>query len=385
MQKYSIHLCLVSDQPTPNVVPACDSRFRPEKVVLLTAEKHHTHATWVKKVLNDRNVATEIWMIKAPYDFNHIRTRVEELLQRQDMTDIALNVTGGSKMMALAAHEIFNSRGLPVFYVQPHKDLILSLHPPSQPAQIQDKLNLPEFMSAHGFEVSSLRYDPVAPSHAQLGRILLADIRKHEEAIRTINYLASKADNKKLLSARITPGQTNIKGFHKLVELLTNHGLLRQEGDRLRFTSESDRFFVNGGWLEEFLFSCVVRLSKSMKIQDVAMSVEVRSPSGSKNEIDVAVLYNNRLHLIECKTRRFEDSKGDGAKALYRIDCLRDFGGVTSKAMLASYLELPEADCRRANDLGVRMLSGKDLLHFEDELKSWLLDKKKYQKKKPSW
>ena len=182
----------------------------------------------------------------------------------------------------------------------------------------------------------------------------------------------------------IDPRLKGFKGFHRLVDLLTNHGLLRQEGGRLRFTSESDRFFVNGGWLEEFLFSCAVRLSERMKIQNVAMSVEVCSPSGSKNEIDVAILYNNRLHLIECKTHRFVNTNGEGAKALYRIDCLRDFGGVTSKAMLASYRELPEADCGRANDLGVRVLSGKDLLHFEDELKSWLLDKKKYQKKKPS-
>lgn len=383
MQRYSIHLCLVSDQPTPNVVPACDSRYRPEKVVLLTAEKHRTHAAWVKKVLNDRNVATEIWAIKAPYDFEHIRARIEELLQREDMTDIALNVTGGSKMMALAAHEIFSSKGLPVFYVQPHKDLILSLHPYGPAVEIQDKLNLSEFMFAHGFEVSTLRYDPVAPSHSQLGRILLDDIGKHEKAIGAVNYLASTAENKDLLSDHIGPRQTNVKGFHSLVELLTNHGLLRHEDGRLRFTSEADRFFVNGGWLEEFLFSCVMRLGESMKIQDVAMGVEVCSPSGSRNEIDVAILYNNRLHIIECKTRRFKNTHGEGAKSLYRIDCLRDFGGVTSKAMLASYRELPEADYGRAKDLGVKVLSGEDLLHFEDELKSWLLDKKGTKKKMP--
>ncbi|BCR03224.1 hypothetical protein DESUT3_02930 [Desulfuromonas versatilis] len=39
-----------------------------------------------------------------------------------------------------------------------------------------------------------------------------------------------------------------------------------------------------------------------MSIHDCAMGLEIHSTSGTPNELDVAFLWNNRLHLIECKT-----------------------------------------------------------------------------------
>jgi len=155
--------------------------------------------------------------------------------------------------------------------------------------------------------------------------------------------------------------------------MLVDGGLLKIEADCLAFASEEDRFFVNGGWLEEYLFSRIDRLRNRFKIQDSAMSVQVESATGTKNEIDVALLHNNRLFLIECKTRRFRGNQGAGSKALYRMDSLKIMGGITAQAMLASYRRLSASHHRRAEDLQIDLIVGDELLNIEQRLEKWLL------------
>ena len=93
------------------------------------------------------------------------------------------------------------------------------------------------------------------------------------------------------------------------------------------------------------------------------------------NEIDVACLAENRLYLVECKTRswRPEGSSGAGADALYRLDTLGDLlGGLQARAMLVSYRNLEPHDRRRAADLDIRVCAGSRLLELPTELRKWL-------------
>ena len=98
------------------------------------------------------------------------------------------------------------------------------------------------------------------------------------------------------------------------------------------------------------------------------------SSTGTKNEIDVAILHNNRLFLIECKTRRFRGNQGAGSKALYRMDSLKIMGGITAQAMLASYRRLTTSHHRRAEDLKIDLIVGDELLNIEQRLEDWLLN-----------
>jgi len=50
---------------------------------------------------------------------------------------------------------------------------------------------------------------------------------------------------------------------------LAEDGLIRVEDDNLLLTSEEYRFFVNGGWLEEYLFSRIDRLRNRFRIRGI--------------------------------------------------------------------------------------------------------------------
>jgi GGDEF domain-containing protein len=108
-------------------------------------------------------------------------------------------------------------------------------------------------------------------------------------------------------------------------------------------------------------------------ISDLSKGMEiVRAKGAVKNEIDVVTMANNRLHLIECKTRKFTNknhANTPGAAAIYRLDTLKEvYGGHSGKAMLISYQKLSRYTEQRAKDLGIYCCSYLQLKQLKQSL-----------------
>ncbi|AMX03647.1 Card1-like endonuclease domain-containing protein [Microbulbifer thermotolerans] len=92
-----------------------------------------------------------------------------------------------------------------------------------------------------------------------------------------------------------------------------------------------------------------------------------------KNELDLALLYDNRLHIIECKTRHYNAEEEDAAEALYKLATLvRQLGGIRARAMLVSHYPLNKADRRRAEVLDIQVVDGRNVRDFRSRLCQWL-------------
>ncbi|MGJ8663648.1 MAG: Card1-like endonuclease domain-containing protein, partial [Marinicella sp.] len=134
------------------------------------------------------------------------------------------------------------------------------------------------------------------------------------------------------------------------------------------------RFYCNGGWLENHVFSLLFGMRKNRpQLADIARGVTiVRNQGKVKNELDVAAICHNRLHIIECKTRRFGSSKADKSaanSAIYRLDTIKSIsGGHSGRAMLISYQQLNKYTLSRAKDLGIYCCSHTQLKQLERHL-----------------
>ena len=166
-----------------------------------------------------------------------------------------------------------------------------------------------------------------------------------------------------------------------MIELFQSYDLLDLNNEFIQFASDQTRFFVNGGWLEDHVFDTLLSSRKILQIQDAAQGMEIlrsvtRQPV--KNELDVCFLSNNRLHVIECKTKRFQQvdhADSPGAETLYKLDSLADIlGGNHGKGMLVSYLPVSKWDRQRARDLQIEVCAANELKNLEQTLKKWVLD-----------
>lgn len=377
-------LCLVSAQPTPNLTPALDPGVAPRRIILLVSPDMRQRADWLEAVLKPRGIGIERWEIADAFDIEHIQQRVLELLERERervlAADIALNATGGTKPMSIAAYEVFRAYDLPIFYVHPEQDRLIWMHPQARPARdLDNRVRLDAFLQAHGANLESSVTASIPADRQTITDWLVANTHRLGAPLGTLNWLANKSE-RTLLSPELEQHQLERSVFSELIDRLADAGLVTLQGRRLRFPDEAARFYANGGWLEEHVYATLGDLRREKRqVQDLARGLELhrRDARGAEvhNEIDVACLAENRLYLIECKTRRWGkgDAQDPGNDALYRLETLSDLlGGLQGRAMLVSYLDLPPAVRRRAEDLRIRVCTGARLPELRHHLGQWI-------------
>jgi len=378
------HVVLVSDQPTPNLTPALDPEIKPKEIVLVTSPDMHRQAQWLAEALRDTGIVMTPWPIEDAWNVEHVRDRMLDLLGEREGQTIALNATGGTKPMAIAAYEVFRAEGFPIFYVHPETDhLIWMYHPDRPPSRdLADRVKLERFFQAHGARIKG-KGDPLGvPERLRaLNHELIHAIDSYQRPLGTLNRAAQTAEGT-LVSEPIKPETWHDRTFQALVGLFERADYLSIDGQRLVFPDEDSRFYTNGGWLEAHVWGLCLSLKKETGIQDIARSLDVeRQTRGGAvpNELDIALLANNRLRVIECKTRRFDPAPGvdsKGADALYKLDALTDLlGGLKAKGMLVSYRSLGTNDLKRAENHRIKVCDGAKLKELPAHLRQWIIER----------
>ncbi len=372
-------LCLVSAQPTPNLTPASDRSMVPKRVILLVSPAMRQQAKWLGGVIASRGIKVEQWQIDDPFDIEAIQHSILSLLEREkallETRAIALNATGGTKPMSIAAYEVFRSYELPIFYVHPEHDRVIWMVPGDRPSHnLEDRLKLEPFLQAHGVTVTETPARNI-PDKAFLtcAREIVQSYDRCKKALPTLNWLAGRADRQNLTSDRVN---NDHGALADLIDIFERHGFLRRSNGRLRFRDEASRFYANGGWLEYYVFDAVRKLRRSdTSIQDVARGLELERGQNNRkipNELDVAFLRDNRLHIIECKTANLSRGREDGvgAEVIYKLDTLGDlFGGLQAQAMLVSFLPLPSHVTTRARDMNIAVCAGEQIKTLGEQIR----------------
>jgi hypothetical protein len=379
MSAYDTHLCLVSAQATPNLLPLIDEVWRPKKVVLACSAQMKHAAQALRAVIQTKASGMVVETLELPnaYDYGALSDAFLSYLAEHESDNIALNVTGGTKLMAVAAQEAFRSAGKPVFYVNVESDQVLVIGQDASgqaPQPLRAKLKVHEMLRAHGYSVTTQEHPQITRELRDLTARLVDRVSSAGRALGALNALARAArDNN--LRVELNRDQSSM-ALGDVVALFADAGLLRQQGDTLIFKDEESRFFANGGWLEAHVFEALQSLrAQHDGLTDVAMGVRVafggqdaRSKAKDKNEIDVAFLFRNTLHLIECKTANLaQGGKGDDNKAteaLYKMESLLKLGGLRTRGMVVDYrgqLANSEADRQRAKESHIEIVSGAQL------------------------
>ncbi|MCC6856351.1 MAG: DUF1887 family protein [Microbacteriaceae bacterium] len=372
LPRYDVHVCLVSDQATPNFIPVLDSRFRPREVVLVVSPEMGQRASWLRDRLVCRALRVIEYPVRDAWDIPGVQDALIELVAARAGENLALNVTGGTKPMAIAAQEVFRAENLPIFYVHPRENTVRLLFTGEPPIIIEDRVQFEDYLGIHGFRElgrDTRRYDE---DHIEFCNELVKEVDRFGHQIRRLNWHADQARG----SMRAALGKdASDPRLLELTDKLQRYGVAEVEkNDDLVFPHEVERFFVNGGWLEWYIFEVVSRLVREIGVQDLARSLTVESGHHARNELDIALLAHNRLFLIECKARVMagERSGRTGTQSLYKLDSLRALGGLNTRGMLVSYQPLESWDRQRAEDLRIRVVESGQLRNFERHLREWV-------------
>lgn len=378
MKKIETHVCMVSGQAAPNLLPLLDETLRPERVVLLITPQMSEKAAWLENVIKPLGIKVDTIALEAAENFDAIQEKLLTLLDHTNSSSIALNATGGTKWMAIAAQEVFRIHHAPVFYVNIATDTVLFLGEKQKPHTLQQRITLENFLKANGYTiVSGSEPQGLQETKRHLCQQLILKVSEWERALAQLNLLASRAEERGtlLMNTSDLNGEQDMHLEALLAELRFAKVLQASSPQSMTFSDETCRSFANGGWLESYVNSVLNQLKGEGLLQDSArLNLKIRSAKASENELDVAFMAKNHLHIIECKTKRFTGLKAGtvGADALYKLDSISDLGGLGTKSMLVSYRQLGPAVVQRAADLRIKTVVGAELQNLKSLLRHWI-------------
>lgn len=122
MGKYKALISLVGDQSIPNLLPVLC--LQPRHVVLVCTEQTEPVAERLRLILQEHtaehDVSIQCEIVEVdPYDMADIETETSKTVDKRAWMpeELAFNLTGGTKTMAIAAYRLAESYGAPFCYL----------------------------------------------------------------------------------------------------------------------------------------------------------------------------------------------------------------------------------------------------------------------------
>lgn len=184
---------MVSQQATPNFIPALDSRFRPKEVFLLVSKDMQERARWLESAFGERGISTHTRPISDPWDVARTQNEILDLLVECEDKDVALNVTGGTKPMAIAAQEVFRAEKRAIFYVHPEQNRVVPLFSDEHSFVIEERIKLSDHLRIHGFRELERDLREFPEPFYLLGGEWINDVERFAKPLRSMNHLAGQA------------------------------------------------------------------------------------------------------------------------------------------------------------------------------------------------
>lgn len=378
---YDTQICLVSEQTLPNYLGACLSDPMPRMVHLVVTERMKEKADILEQALKRKGCEVAQHSIPTAGHnevFNCLCT-ISESIQGP----IAINVTGGTKVMALMAVEWANMSELEtfIFYVDTQQGQLLHLTGDMESYPLSCNLSIADILFAgSGHTIVKKDKENISSERHKLLKELLELFLQEQKLLRRFNQKAFDARGSLCVSWPQDPA------FEEAMRIAAQLDMVILTLKDITYVSEEARQWCNGGWLEEYV-KCVLAGMRCKKlIDDYAANIELdyRTPikgaqkDSVQNEIDAAFSKNNQLYLIECKTSDLtKEGKfiSKAAEAIYKLDSLKkSLGGAFGRGMVVSVFEPREEDKKRAQELRLRLVCGTRLLGLEKEISQWIVN-----------
>lgn len=388
MQKYDIHVCLISGQAAPNLLPILDPQFKPKKAIFLVSKEMKAKAEYLVNAFKSQGVSVMIEPLEDEFSFAQMEEQIINLVSQYENENIALNVTGGTKLISIAAANAFALIEKPIFYMDTEHNRIVFISKDENKKwlpdlSIQAKHSLEVYLSAYGVSLLKKEKDINHEQWLALAKQFCQYFNKYANDIPLLNYYASgseKVGKAKRFKIDLEDKHFKINSFKELLDKLKyEYNLVEFYDKTIEFINERNRSFLNGGWLEEYTYQLLTEVNQ---IDDIALNAEVGNPhynenknsfskenQGNFNEFDIAFIAKNKLHIIECKTKKMDEKPEE---ILYKLETLKDYGGLMTKKCLVSYFPIPDAMLNRARELKIEIIHAEDLKNLKAKLQNWI-------------
>lgn len=304
----------VGKQPMPVLLPILE--YGPARSYLIPTVESREEAKAVAQVAEQAGRRVQLMEQVNPYVAEETYRRCREVAEvLPEGARAAINISGGTTLMALGAQQAARELGMSMVYVNTDDGVIIWLHPDGRPAgsrPLATRLSAERYAAAHSAKAGPVDHwsaswddDPawnagIARKEPYLSAALMLG-RSGAASARPLQTL--RRDSGRLGFALDSPTPEELAVLDRLAEM----GFLsRQAGATpsyaLATTYDRAGELLNGHWLEVYIADACAR---SGLFDDVRCSVKLTRTDGQRtidNELDVLVVSRGRMAAISCKT-----------------------------------------------------------------------------------
>lgn len=373
-------ISMVSEQTIPNILFIKDHPEADRYIFLSTDRMEEAGKT--NAILESAGIQNkDIQIIKVSHNNPGEIEDTLKTLTFEDGDEILLNITGGTKIMSLAAYQFFSNRNSRIFYLTLGKNEVNRIFPyPLKEGKINARLNLQEYFSAYGVRIQSSSSEFLRdPEFTR--RFKKEIFPESSDIIWTIRELRNKKKVKKILEKKYQisfdhPAVGNFfqeeqeKNYSRAVPMEKIREFLQAIGFNSVELQKDETEFLIGGWLEEYVYS-YIKEHTGAGPDNLLMNVTIIREN-IKNELDVVFIHQNHLHIIECKTGLRTPFKNILADTIYKQAALRQDFGLDARSYLFTMDTVSDKNhLARAHYMNIA-LADRKILNDEQDLQNFI-------------
>lgn len=330
-------IILVGGQILPLYLGLIESK--PEKAFLIfTDETRLVKDILLKNVSLRKLTAIEV----KPYDFASIISTIDSIVNQDPVAEWELNLTAGTKIMALAAHTVFQAKGFRSFYIN-QNDKLYDIREQKEHL-LNENVSIDDFLKLSG--------------HTSYQAQSLADFSEEDKNFATVIERLSNSDSE---YAKLCNEYRKLKNITSSAKLNTPKGSyvkwdrknsifeLAIVGKTALQSKSKNAIYIalNAGWFE---IKVALIVSKWAQAFETKMNVELNYKVNSevKNEVDILVNTGHQLLFLECKSGLVQAADVNKMKAVRNT-----YGGLAAKSILICRNYPPQRTIEKCADLGI--------------------------------
>lgn len=346
--------------------------FVPDNIYFIVSHESKGKISQLKNQLIGKQYSI---IVCDPFEFGSIKTSCLNILNNLKSTDtVQFNLTGGTKIMVLAAQSLIQERNLTGFYINQNST---KLYLPSYIIEkVKCHISIQEFLEISGHKLS--KYKTINDFNSDdFNTIDTIDTFSllNQSMILQINSKVRKTYDK--LNKIPTSGSIEITKSTKLNWSAKSIDIIQNGINIFHIHSLNVRnLFFHASWWELIVAKVI---SQWPKAKELLLQCELPFKTDThttKNEIDVLVNLGDKLIFIECKSGMVKQED------INKMRIVKDtYGGVISKSVLVCRFKPSNNIIEKCNELDIDVFFLLDNKRATHKLNSLIVQLEKVETK----
>jgi hypothetical protein len=323
--------------------------FMPDKLHLIASSDSIMKVAVLKSC--SVNISIQEY-ICDPFDFFSIKSVCEKIIDSIDKSDeITFNLTGGTKIMVLAAQAILFEKQLQGFYI--NQDDSYLLLPSYIKTPIQNEITIKEFFDLSGHHIYSAKH---LSDYTPGDFITASSIENFANFDKRYSIITKFFRNKFKNNLNHPFPRQGKEVINNVIEVSWSIDEINaiQSGVPFFYSKAPNAIdlFFNAAWWELIVAETI---SKWSKVKELLIKCELPFISDSqsmKNEIDVLINLGKKLIFVECKSGNILQEDINKMRIIKQT-----YGGVISKSILVSRFNPNTKILEKCKELDIEVFS----------------------------